>query len=391
MNVLIAVPSYPDARYTLPGLFHQTQAEALQRQGAEVDVVAPIPWIPAGISKLSSNWTRYRAMLHGEIINGLPICRPRYIHLPKGDFPGITDITFSAALAFAPAMRPEIIHAHFAYPCGYAAECVARHWNIPLVLTLHGSDVNVSPQKNRREMRRFQKVIRRASVVIAVSHALAAKTAEMTGLTPRVLPIGIDLEKFGDLPSQEECRKILNLPRDKKIALYAGDLLVAKGVPELLQGLRVLRDENVLGVFAGGGKLHQEVVDAGVGLVLGPRPNGDIPILMRAADVVVLPSHREGMPTVLIEAGAARVPVLATQVGGIPELLGDDRGYLIPPGNVAVLVEAIRRVLFTTDGQASHRADRLYHFVQEYYSVDRNARTLIDIYGEMLTQWRGKS
>ena len=388
MNILIAVPSYPTDRYPLPGLFHRTQAEALARQGLHVEVVAPSPWVPKVISQLSTNWTRYRFVPRRELMGGLEISRPRYIHVPKGDLPGITDISFSRAIAAAPNSRPDVLHAHFAYPCGYSAGRVARRWNIPLVLTLHGSDVNVFPQTNRRDMTRFQRAVRQASQVIAVSRALADKTEEMTGLRPQVLPIGIDLKQFDDLPSQEACRRKLHLPLEKKIVLYAGDFLVAKGIPELIQALGVLRNENILGVFAGGGALHQDLVNSGVGIVLGPLPNSDIPTLMRASDMVVLPSHREGMPTVLIEAGAARVPVLATRVGGIPELLGDDRGYLIPRKDVDTLVKEIRTVLFRSDGHPLQVADRLHAFVYEHYSVDRNALKLVDVYRQALDQQR---
>jgi teichuronic acid biosynthesis glycosyltransferase TuaC len=233
-------------------------------------------------------------------------------------------------------------------------------------------------------MQRFQAAIRQASIVIAVSHALAAKTEQLTGLRPRVLPIGIDLTKFEDLPPKEECRNRLRLPLDARIILYAGDLLTAKGIPELLVALRILRDEKILGVFAGGGALLDQINEAKIGVALGPRPNADIPVLMRAADMVVLPSHREGMPTVLIEAGAARTPVLATEVGGIPELLAQDRGFLIPPKQVDALVAAIRNVLFTAGSEVTRRAERLHAYVHENYSVDHNAQTLIGIYRQAI-------
>src|SRR5262249_42108031 len=133
------------------------------------------------------------------------------------------------------------------------------------------------------------------------------------------------------------------------------------------------REEGTVGVVAGSGELEAEVAASGTAIPLGVLQNSEVPALMRAADLVILPSHREGMPTVLIEAGAARVPVLATRVGGIPELLGDDRGELFDAGDVRGMVEAIRRVLLPEDAEAHAKAERLYRFVQKHYNAEENA------------------
>src|SRR5687767_14607017 len=112
-------------------------------------------------------------------------------------------------------------------------------------------------------------------------------------------------------------------------------------------------------------------------------------MIMASGDVLILPSHNEGMPTVLIEAGAAGLPVIASAVGGIPELLADNRGELIPPRSVEAIVSAIVRLRQNSEA-ASRRAAALKQFVRDYYDVDANAKMLTQLY-ETLIRVRLKS
>jgi teichuronic acid biosynthesis glycosyltransferase TuaC len=100
---------------------------------------------------------------------------------------------------------------------------------------------------------------------------------------------------------------------------------------------------------------------------------------MAASDVVVLPSHSEGLPTVLVEAGALGVPVVASAVGGIPELLIGDAGWLCAPRNLESLVTALREALGDA-GERSRRAAILQRRVEADYDVNVQAGRLIDIY-----------
>jgi teichuronic acid biosynthesis glycosyltransferase TuaC len=100
---------------------------------------------------------------------------------------------------------------------------------------------------------------------------------------------------------------------------------------------------------------------------------------MSAADVLVLPSYSEGLPTVLVEAGSLRLPVIASSVGGIPELLGGDRGTMLDEISAGSIAAALR-------GFADHRpeagraAERLRDLVLDDYDVDRNAARLAECY-----------
>jgi teichuronic acid biosynthesis glycosyltransferase TuaC len=105
---------------------------------------------------------------------------------------------------------------------------------------------------------------------------------------------------------------------------------------------------------------------------------------LAAADLLILPSYAEGLPTVLVEAGACGTPVLATRVGGIPELLQQDRGRLIEPGSAPALREAILDVLARPE-VARQQAERLREHVREAFDADLNAGHLLRVYQELIS------
>jgi teichuronic acid biosynthesis glycosyltransferase TuaC len=193
------------------------------------------------------------------------------------------------------------------------------------------------------------------------------------------MPIGIDLRAYRELPDRSAARQALRLPVDRLIVLFVGAIVRTKGVVLLKEALELLGRSDTLGVFVGRGPMLAEIAAGAQTLCVGAIAPDLVRLYMRAADVLVLPSFSEGMPTVLVEAGAADLPVIATTVGGIKELLDDGRGLLVPPGSVDALAAAVHGVL-SDPSSARARAGRLRDLVGREYDVDRNARTWMQIY-----------
>ncbi len=385
MRVLFVTPNYPSDVDPVGGSFYRTQATALARCGATVEIVSPVPWVPPGLALFSTRWKQYSATRFTYELDTIPVHRPRIVTHPRNLAWGFTHVLHARAVRnVAARFKPDVIHGHFAYPSGLAADNVARDLDVPAALTLHGGDVNALPLWSRTALRRVRRAILGADIVFSVSQALASRAHELFGRDPLVLPLGIDLERFRNQPERAEARSILGLPDVDFIALFVGWLSPTKGVPELVRATELLNGA-VKCAFVGAGPLEALVTRGPNTLYFGTRPPSSIPLFMRAADVLVLPSHTEGMPTVLIEAGAARLPVIATPAGGIPELLGDGRGVLLPSSPATP--EHIAKALAHARAEVRESrtcADRLFEYVSTRYDARLNATVLIQHYHALL-------
>jgi teichuronic acid biosynthesis glycosyltransferase TuaC len=383
-DALWITPSYPWPGDPVAGVFFRTQAQALARQGLAVTVVCPTPWAPWPLPHLRARWADYARAPRRSFDDPVSIIRPRYAGVPREPRQAMPDRVMARV---AWAVRKDwagakVIHGHYAMT-GLAAWRLARQAALPFVLTFHGSDLNSWPDEHRDRMDDLRTAVREAAAVIAVSAALADRVDALTGVTAVHLPIGCDHESLSAaaLP-RAEARQRLGLESDRLVVLFVGNLLREKGVRELAQAILRLGDPFV-GVFLGGGE------EAGYGAdgadsarrlqYPGPRPHDEVPCYLSAADVLVLPSYSEGLPTVLVEAGSRGVPVIASPVGGIPELLGNDRGTLLSEVSVDAIGSALTEFLARrAEAQASAR--RLQQYVRDAYDVDRSAERLLECY-----------
>jgi glycosyltransferase involved in cell wall biosynthesis len=220
------------------------------------------------------------------------------------------------------ARRRDLVHAHW-LAAGVICVLARRRF----VLTLHGSGTAgrfADLELARRHPRLFGFVVRRAQVVIGVSEALAEAARRCGAREVRTIPNGVDLPaSTGDEAEPAE-------------VLYVGRLSPEKGIAEL-----VAATEGMNLVVAGDGPLRHLVPGA-----RGFVPHDELGALYDRAAVVVCPSYREGLPLCVLEAMAHGKPVVASAVGGIPELVEDGvTGFLVEPGDVAGLRAAIESLL----------------------------------------------
>src|SRR5919201_317243 len=220
------------------------------------------------------------------------------------------------------AGRRDLVHAHW-LAAGVICVLARRRF----VLTLHGSGTAgrfADLELARRHMRLFGWVVRRAEVVIGVSDALAEAARRCGAHDVSTIPNGVDL------PARTGAEA------DPLEVLFVGRLSPEKGIEEL-----VAATEGMNLVVAGDGPLRHLVPGA-----LGFVPHDELGDLYDRAAVVVCPSYREGLPLCVLEAMAHGKPVVASAVGGIPELVEDGvTGFLVEPGDVDGLRGALQRLL----------------------------------------------
>lgn len=222
-----------------------------------------------------------------------------------------------------------------------------------------GSDVY-----SRRGVSRWltRRAIARADAVMAVSEALRRALVAQLGAEPtrtHCVPNGVDHHVFS--PPADSDPGVEDPQRSH--VLYVGRLVESKGLAELLDAHALLRNERpaeltLIGQGPMRAELEAQAHRLGIGdsvHLLGVMDPPAVAEHLRAADLLVLPSWSEGHPNVLLEAGACGVPVVATSVGGVMEIVDADSGVVVPPRDVPALVEGLRLAL-TRDWDRRHIA-----------------------------------
>lgn len=403
MKVLVVAPSFPyEPARPYAGLFVGEQARMLQRIGVHVHVVTFIPATPWPVLALKQKWKEFSQIPHTYSWRGINVSVHRFLTLPRNLTLGIASRTMEVKLRRECAnFRPDIIHVHFAYPTGLAAVRTGARYGVPVVLTVHGSDIHTVPLIAERYKRHVTEALTGAARVLAVSQFLKMLVLRISPATRvDVHYIGIDLSRFTRQrpaslgPGSAPLGKNVTRPT----ILYVGNLLREKGVLDLLQAFYKLKDLEPCLIYVGGGPLAKELLlrVRALGLsgsvrLFGPQSPERIPDFLAAADVVVLPSYREGLPLTVVEALACCVPVVATNVGGIPEVIEHkETGLLVAPGDVAGLAEAIRWVL-TNRAEARRMAEAGRRLVLKSHDLEANTRRLVGVYDEVLRSMRGAS
>lgn len=355
------------------------------------------PWILHTARALRELGTDVRVItLHGpntlpyEVIDGIPVHRIRYLWPDQleslQDFGGGLPLAWRAGwlhrLGFLPlflslwmaAIRHgrsvDLIHAHWTL-AGIAAWMAGWFTRTPFVLTVHGSDIYVAPKiAGIAEVTR--RVLRRARHVLAASSDMAIATSRL-GLARdcvEVLPYGVELERFSMGSAQRE-----------PLVLFVGSLIKRKGVHHLLAAMpEILKKcSHAHLVIVGEGDerhaLEEQALSLGIGesvFFAGQQTRDEVATWMCRARVFVLPSLEEAFGVVLLEALASGTPCVASQIGGIVDVVSPDTGTLVEVGDTPGLAQAIAMLL--TDDQLW-----LAKSVRARQSIEENGRTWIQV------------
>jgi glycosyltransferase involved in cell wall biosynthesis len=262
---------------------------------------------------------------------------------------------FAAMVRIVRHHEIEAIHAHWMLPQGLVSAVGRRLLGCPVVMSAHGGDVYAMKKGLRRRL--LSLTARRADVCTAVSTVLQAELRRLTGVEATVIPMGVDPSAFEPRPTPRHEGRARD-PNGPRI-LFVGRLAQKKGVTHLIQAMAVVRSANPGAglVVVGDGPERQALetlattLGGGVEFV-GPVPNTELPAYYQAGDIFMLPSvvssegDTEGLPVVLMEAAASELPIVASRVGGIPDLVQHERtGLLVEPGDPGAIATAVNRLL----------------------------------------------
>jgi len=350
LRVLAITKIFPNAAEPLSAPFNRQQFAALAKR-CDLRVMATLPWFPgAGLLSRWSSAGKLASVPRREEIEGIPVSHPRTLFVPRLAH-GAWGPLYAASIApavLAERGKVDVVLGSWAYPDGFAAVIAARMLQVPCVVKLHGSDINVIA-KLPGPRRLTGWALPRAARVVAVSRALADEVVALGVPRERVAIVmnGVDADLFRPA-DRAAARAELGLLAGP-LALYVGNLKPDKGVLDLAHAWASV-PRGTLAII-GGGPARAALDEAVAGFgdrvrVVGPQPLERVPRWLAACDVLVLPSHAEGTPNVILEALACGRRVVATSVGGIPDLItSGELGALVPAKDPAALGATLAREL----------------------------------------------
>jgi glycosyltransferase involved in cell wall biosynthesis len=281
--------------------------------------------------------------------------------------------------------RVDVVHTHEFLTSVYIG-AAARVLSKPHVITMHGGRYYAGRRRRRLALRWSA---RRSRALVGVSTTTAAELAEHLWLPPQrvhVVHNGVRPEVGARMPVRRE----LGIADDERLVVAIGNLYPVKAHAVLLRALAQLNGDPATHrwrvAIAGRGEqeasLRRLAADAGIAdrvHLLGYR--ADVANVLAAGDVYAMPSLSEGLPLALIEAMFAGKPVVASDVGGIPEVVTNEReGLLVPAGNPAALAAALTR-LFLDDGLAERLRTAARRRAEEAFGVERMVDEYEKLYG----------
>ena len=360
MRALFLTHSFPRQPGDAAGSFVLKLAVALRDHGVDVHVVAPSgDHLPAS-----------------DRFDGIPVERFRYaprryeklayagnMHTQVRDswgaklaLLGFLGSEFGSAVRARRNFEPDIVHAHWWFPGGLVGTWLSGLSGVPLVTTLHGTDVRLA-RGTAMARPLFRHVLQQSSAVTTVSRWLARETETMvSGVTATVAPTPVATDLFS--PGGQ---------RDTDRLLFVGRLTAQKGIGPLLDAIARMTRRVSLDVV-GDGALGPELAERARALGIADRiqwlghlPQPGLVELYRRATALVVPSTDEGLGLVAVEAQLCETPVVGFESGGLTDTVHHERtGILVPPGNVDALAAALDGLLDRPDrGSDLGRAGRM--------------------------------
>lgn len=348
MRLLIVTSQFPIAGEPNRGRpIYQTVRELSKL--ADVRVLSPVASYP--------RWAKPRSYLFraSDPAHTLPDCDVRYVEYPA--LPLLTrpfNGWLCARTLHAPLREfaPDVVLSYWLYPDAFGAMHAARRAGLPLVVGARGSDLRVRDAVSRRLTRPVLHAAQRILVVSEDLGRVAARDYDADPARIRAIPNGCDATIFHPR-DRDEARSALQLGADAELVVYVGRLVPEKGLRELLDAMTTLAPQRprLQLALVGEGPMRTELetriaADPALRVHLaGAQGPHEVARWMAASNLVTLPSYSEGHPNVLVEALACARPVVATPVGGIPEVVDADCGLLVAARDPVALAAGLRDAL----------------------------------------------
>lgn len=389
MRVLMVSHLYPSRADSVYGSFVHSQVKALEALGCNVPVLAPTPAAPFPLNLMKEKWRRFHATPKLDNYQGVTVAYPRIIRTPRAALFSLARWNYYCALK--PWVRRwhkqealDLVHAQIAYPDGWAAARLAAELGLPLVLTLHGQELQKISRWSKKLEALVASVLTKAAAVAVPSEKMRALAMEQ-GVAPKKLHLvanGLDPLPAAKLPLAIQEKLI-----GKKILLSVGRLEREKGFQYNIRALARLADKHpeLTYLVVGEGSYRKDLEELANSLGLarrvlfaGYQSREQIGAYYAASHLFSMPSKDEAFGIVYLEAMAAGLPVIGAHGEGIAPLIQESgAGGLASFGAVAELAEEISRLLAPAVAAAAGLRGQT---TATAYTWRRNAESMLAIY-----------
>ena len=367
MKIAITVPLFPPKQLGGTEIATYNIAKHLARRGHEVHV----------ITSLDKGLPR-EGMEHGFYVHRIFWRKIRFLGI----------MSFWVKMFWClKTISPDIVHVQsigMGIP-GFLAKTFLKK---PFVVYGRGSEVYL-PSTFKNVISKL--VLKNTESIIALTEDMKSEMQKLCDRDILVVPNGIDLEKFKNL-SRKDIREILKIKDNENIITFVGTLRPVKGVKYLIKAMELIvkKNENAKLMLVGDGEEREELESLveEFGLkervkFVGRVQNEEIPQYMAASDVLVLPSLSEGFPVTILEAMASGLSIVATKVGGLPEIVKDgENGFLVEPNNYGQIAEKV--ILLLEDEELRYKISKNNKERTKRYSWGHAVDKLEEIYQSFL-------
>ncbi len=406
MRILVLSVLYPKSYNAMSGVFAHQQIKHIVQEGAEVRVVTGIPWAPRPLW-FKPKWRTYGESPYERVLDAVRVNYPRYVEMP-----GAMNFSWSGVALYHGIKNIvrhiykdfpfDLIHANTIIPDGYAGVKLSKQYNVPCLCVSRG-DLNIYPHYGPMSMKATQAVLRQCNKLVTVSKDLAKVAMTLESKTPSNISVvynGCDFERFNVVDDIEKktLRNRLGLPQDKIILFLLGALEENKGIFELLDMYSILREswgDKIHLVMIGSGKdeieFKNRITKKGMDSIVqlaGSVAHDQVPLWIKAGDIMLFPTHYEGVPNAVLETMACAKPVVATDVGGIPEVIEHgSTGFLVKKRDVQGMVEAAN-ALIENEQLRNEIGINAMQFIYSHASWPGNAKKMVSIYEKTITSFK---
>ncbi|MFC1764462.1 glycosyltransferase [Planctomycetota bacterium] len=377
---------FPSRQLPRHGIFLQRQIRALERLGIRCTFLVPRPWAPWPLTHMP-RWRGYGS--HNPLLSTEEdsLETVRYVRPPgqwfrRYEARAMARSLVPAAQGLHEQRRFDAIWACPLFPDAVAAVAVKQQLSLPLVSLSIGSDVLVYPRQQPALDRQLRQTLTHVDLPMGVSQAICRRLDVLGAHDPMCVYLGRDQKQFAPVGNRPALRQQLGWSKDVVVGVYVGLLAPSKGMTELSMAATaaLAHHPQFHLVCVGSGPSQQQLAAHNHPRIHlpGELAPEQIPRYLQAADFFVFPSHSEGMPQAVLEAMQCGLPIVATDVGGIPEAVSqNDNGLLIPAQRADLLQGAMERMI-TDPTFREHAGQRSQAIAAERFDSEVNTKRLAD-------------